>query len=141
MGAYAGWVYMSLLTHLNRKQGYCYLSQKTIATETGMSTAQVKVSLKKLATLGLIGITMRRPKVSLYEVFDLPDRSVNSQDMALDTAAPNSQQVAINSQQVAINSQDMAIEQPVGSYEPEVFVPEDEVQKTTTTPLPPRLTT
>ena len=72
MGAYAGWVYMSLLTHLNRKQGYCYLSQKTIATETGMSTAQVKVSLKKLATLGLIGITMRRPKVILYEVFDLP---------------------------------------------------------------------
>ena len=57
--------------------------------------------------------------------------------MALDTAAPNSQQVAINSQRVAINSQDMAIEQPVGSYEPEVFVPEDEVQKTTATPLPP----
>jgi hypothetical protein len=126
-------VYMSLLTHLNRKQGCCYLAHDTIATETGMSVAQVKVSLKTLATLRLIGITMRRPKVNIYEVFDLPDIPVNSQDMPIDTPEPNSQEVAINSQEVAINSQDMAIEQPGGSYEPEVFVPEVHNQKTTTT--------
>jgi DNA-binding transcriptional regulator GbsR (MarR family) len=82
IGPHAGWVYMALLTHAN-KEAVCWPAHETLATMTGMSLAQVKVSLKKLQRLGLISITMRRPKTSIYTVLDVPESIGNSQEVAI----------------------------------------------------------
>jgi hypothetical protein len=136
IGPHAGWVYMALLTHAN-KESVCWPAHETLATMTGMSLAQVKVSLKKLQRLGLISITMRRPKTSIYTVLDVPEHISNSQDVAIASDPPNSQEVAINSYMVAINSQEVAIEQLPRSYEVDVLEVEPPNQNHSTISSPP----
>jgi hypothetical protein len=138
IGPHAGWVYMALVTHAN-KAADCWPAHDTLAAMTGMSIAQVKVSLNRLERLGLIAITMRRPKTNIYTVLDVPERPDNSQEVAIIPDTPNSQEVAINSQVVAINSQDMAIEQPGGSYEVDVseVEPPNKNHSSSSSPTPP----
>jgi hypothetical protein len=137
IGPHAGWVYMALVTHAN-KAADCWPAHDTLAAMTGMSVAQVKVSLNRLERLGLIAITMRRPKTNIYTVLDVPERPDNSQEVAITPDTPNSHHVAINSQDVAINSQDVAIEQPGPSYELDVLEPDPPNQNhSTTSPTPP----
>lgn len=120
LGPYAGWVYMALLTHAN-KEASCWPAHETLATMTGVSIPEVKRSLQKLQRLGLIDITTRRPRTSLYTLLDVPEKSVNSSGGAILPEAPNSSGGAINSSMGSINSQDRAIEQLPQSYEVDVF--------------------
>jgi hypothetical protein len=112
MGPHAGWVYMCLVVHAN-KDGVCYPSQATIAQMTGVSLAEVKRSLRKLVQLGLIAVTMRRPKPSVFTILDLPERQENRSGGA--------------------------IEQLTQSYEVDVVEvdPPNKNQRTTSSPTPP----
>ena len=128
--------YWALHRCADNTDGTCYPSHQWIAERTGQSIASVKRSLKHLAQLGLIRITMRRPRTSIYRILDVPRRQGNSQEGAIDLPTSNSSEGPINRSQGAINSSEGAIEQLSVSYELDVVELDSPNYTHPTTPPP-----
>src|ERR1700739_2241634 len=60
LGPYAGWVYCYLARRA--KQGQSYPTLQRIASDTGMARSTVQNAIKRLESLGLIGIEARTNK-------------------------------------------------------------------------------